>query len=55
MAYDINGIDGSTKGAVDLNLLIAPMYAFLYAEREIPTARSRGCPFLGGSPQGVPQ
>ena len=41
MAYDINGIDGSTKGAVDLNLLIAPMYAFLYAETGDPKYRDR--------------
>ena len=41
MAYDINGIDGSTKGTVDLNLLIAPMYAFLYAETGDPKYRDR--------------
>ena len=41
MAYDINGIDGPTKGAVDLNLLIAPMYAFLYAETGDPKHRDR--------------
>ena len=41
MAYDINGIDGPTKGAVDLNLLIAPMYAFLYAETGDPNHRDR--------------
>ena len=41
MAYDINGIDGPTKGTVDLNLLIAPMYAFLYAETGDPNQRDR--------------
>ena len=56
MAYDINGIDGSTKGAVDLNLLIAPMYAFLYAETGDPNHRDRAdALFSDWSPQGVPR
>ncbi len=42
MAYDINGIDGGTTGAVDLNLLIAPMYAFLYAETGDSKYRDQG-------------
>ena len=30
MVYDVNGVDGPARAAPDLNLLIAPMYAFLY-------------------------
>lgn len=43
----------STGGAPDLNLLIAPMYAFLYAQTGSTTARDRGDQLFAGGVTGA--
>jgi O-antigen ligase len=42
MSYDVNGVSGSDKPAADLNLLIAPLYGFLYRQTGDAKYRERG-------------
>jgi hypothetical protein len=48
MVYDVNGVDGPASAAPDLNLLIAPMYAFLYWQTGLTPYRDQADALFAG-------
>ncbi len=48
MVYDVNGVDGPARAAPDLNLLIAPMYAFLYWQTGLTPYRDQADALFAG-------
>jgi hypothetical protein len=48
MAYDLNQVDGGAGAAPDLNLLIAPMYAFLYWQTGLTQYRDQADALFAG-------
>ena len=48
MAYDLNQVDGGASAAPDLNLLIAPMYAFLYWQTGLTQYRDQADALFAG-------